>query len=63
MSRKAFSLIEVLVAMVIVSLITATGMFSFKLSLNQINRQSSLTFEESMHFSQVKILLMQLTFM
>jgi len=53
-NRPAFSLIEVLVAMVIVSLITTTGMFAFKLALNQINRQSSLTFEEPMRFTQIK---------
>jgi len=54
MNRAAFSLIEVLVAMVIVSLITTTGMFAFKLSISQINRQDSLTFEEPMHFTQLK---------
>jgi len=56
-NRLAFSLIEVLVAMVIVSLITTTGMFAFKMSLNQIDRQSSLTFEEAMHFTQLKNLI------
>jgi len=54
MNKSAFSLIEVLVAMVIVSLITTTGMFSFKLAINQIDRQSSLSFDEAMRFSQIK---------
>jgi len=54
MNKSAFSLIEVLVAMVIVSLITTTGMFSFKLAINQIDRQSSLSFDEPIHFSQLK---------
>ncbi len=54
MNRAAFSLIEVLVAMVIVSLITTTGMFAFKLALNQIDKQSSLTFNDAMQFAQLK---------
>jgi len=55
--RAGFSLVEVLVAMVIVALITATGMFAFKLSLHQIDRGDSLTFSEVMHFSQMKNLI------
>ena len=54
MNKSGFSLIEVLVAMVIVSLITTTGMFAFKLAVNQIDRQSSLTFNEAMQFTQLK---------
>ncbi|MDF1881739.1 type II secretion system protein [Sulfurimonas sp. MAG313] len=57
MNRWAFSLIEVLVAMVIVSLITTTGMFSFKLAINQIDRQSGVGFDEAMRFTQIKNLL------
>jgi len=53
-NKPGFSLIEVLVAMVIVSLITTTGMFAFKLAINQIDRQSSLTFDEPMRFTQIK---------
>jgi len=55
--REAFSLVEVLVAMVIVSLITATGMFAFKLSLGQIDRGNALTFSEVLRFSQLKNLI------
>ncbi len=53
LNRSGFSLVEVLVAMVIVTLITTTGMFSFKLAMDQVDRQSTLTFDEPMRFSQL----------
>lgn len=52
--RAAFSLVEVLVAMVLVTMLTATGMFAYKMSLDQVKRTQSITFDDSMVFAQLK---------
>lgn len=54
MTRKAFSLVEVLIAMVIVTLITATGMFAYKMAIGEVNKKESVRYESAMHFAQIK---------
>lgn len=52
--RKAFSLVEVLIAMVIVTLITTTGMFAYRLAIKQVERQKSLTYDVAIRYTQLK---------
>jgi len=53
-TKKAFSLVEVLIAMVIVTLITTTGMFAYRLAVKQIEKQKSLTYDVAMRYTQLK---------
>lgn len=54
MNRRAFTLIEVLVAMVIVALLSATGMFAYKMAISQISRQNGVTFHDAMVYGRLQ---------
>ena len=52
--KNAFSLVEVLIAMVIVSMLTATGMFAYKLALSEVKRQKTIKYSEAIHFRELE---------
>jgi len=54
--RRAFTLIEVLVAMVIVALMSATGMFAYKMAIDQISRKEPVSFDDVMTYAWLRTL-------